>query len=1001
VSKRLLAVYAAFAIFILVLTPTGGASAEGETPALRADAVADKSAAVYIIRLADDPVVAYDGGIGKLRPTRPGTGRKINPNSKKVRDYVAYLTGAQNAAASLVGATPFYNYTYAFNGFAAKLTGQQAAALANTPGVISVQEDYLKFPDTDNTPDFLGLTTAGVLHDAGVKGEGVIVGVIDTGIWPEHPSFSDQMDLSDPQGRSGKRNLAYGPPPAAWHGSCQSGELFSQQDCNNKLIGARYFKDGFTNNEIKVSNDYLSARDGDGHGTHTASTAAGNAGVSADIFGADLGTISGIAPRARVAMYKACWADAGCFGTDLTMAIDQAVADGVDVINYSIGGGGTALLTSDSISFLFAESAGVYVATSAGNGGPGAETVGTPAVVPWVTSVGASTQDRTFEGTVELGDGQTFSGASVTPGTEGFFKLVDAGAAGSELCFPGALDPGVVAGNIVLCTRGAIARVDKSLAVSLAGGVGMVLYNPVLQSQVTDNHHVPSVHIDHVDGPLVEQYIMNFGVDATAKITGGAVAGGATSQGSTVAAFSSRGPNGGAFDIIKPDVTAPGVNILAGNSPTPFLGAPGQLFQAISGTSMSSPHVAGSFALLKELHPDWSPAMAKSALMTTARQDVFKEDGSTDADPFDMGAGHIVPTSAADPGLVYDAGFFDYIDFLCGAGSGCFFGSTGIDPSDLNLASISIGELAGFQTITRTLTDVGGGGSGSYEVSVAAPTGIVVVVDPTSLTFGPGESKSYTVTFTTTSAPVDQWTFGSLTWSDGSYSVYSPIAVRPTALAAPGQLGANVAELGLNFDVTFGYGGVYTTSPEGLVAATTAIDTVVDDPANDINIALGTGVGVNFHVLEIPSGTTHARFALFDDFTDGEDDLDLYAFGPGPFFPQVGASGSGTSVEQIDLVDPSPGMYIVIVHGWQTDGPDSTYTLFSWLLDDLDAGNMSVIHTGGDATLGGTATVMVTWQAFPTPLGLDDLTEGTKYLGAVAHGDAGGTFARTLIFIDG
>ncbi len=995
-SKRLLAVYAAFAIFILVLTPTVGASAGSETPTLHADAVADKTAAVYIIRLADDPVVAYDGGTGKLKPTRPDTGKKINPTSKKVRDYVAYLTGAQNAAASSVGATPFYNYTYAFNGFAAKLTGQQAAALANTPGVISVQEDYLRFPDTDNTPDFLGLTPEGGLHGAGVKGEGIIVGVIDTGIWPEHPSFSDQMDLSDPQGKSGKRNLAYGPAPAGWHGSCQSGEQFSQQDCNNKLIGARYFKDGFTNNEIKLSNDYLSARDGDGHGTHTASTAAGNAGVSADIFGADLGTISGIAPRARVAMYKACWADAGCFGTDLTMAIDQAVADGVDVINYSIGGGGTALLTSDSISFLFAESAGVYVATSAGNSGPGAETVGTPAVVPWVTSVGASTQDRTFEGTVELGDGRIFSGASVTSGTEGFFKLVDAGSAGSELCIPGALDPGVVAGNIVLCTRGAIARVDKSLAVSIAGGVGMVLYNPVLQSQVTDNHHVPSVHIDHVDGPLVEEYIVDLGNSAIAKITGGAVAGGATSQGSTVAAFSSRGPNGGAFDIIKPDVTAPGVNILAGNSPTPFLGAPGQLFQAISGTSMSSPHVAGSFALLKELHPDWSPAMAKSALMTTARQNVLKEDGAT-ADPFDMGAGHIVPTPAANPGLTYDAGFFDYIGFLCGNGdlpeSFCtdpespFFTDV-IDPSDLNLASISIGELAGFQTITRTLTDVGGGGT--YNLSVDTPAGIDVVVDPTSLMFTPGQSKEYTVMFTTLgSATTDAWTFGSLTWSDERHDVYSPIAIRPTALAAPADVFGSGTSGSVSFDITFGYDGAYTAAPHGLAAGTETLGKVIDDPVNDINVALVTGVGITVHAVEVPGGTALARFSLFDDFTDGADDLDLYVFDP---FGFVGASGSGTSAEEVNVMDPVAGIWIIVVHGWQTDGPDSNYTLFDFMVPAAPGGgSLSIDSAPGAATLGLTGTVIAKWAG---------LTVDTKYLGAVSHTN-GGLIGLTTVAVDG
>ena len=240
-----------------------------------------------------------------------------------------------------------------------------------------------------------------------------------------------------------------------------------------------------------------------------------------------------------------------------------------------------------------------------------------------------------------------------------------------------------------------------------------------------------------------------------------------------MASFSSRGPNGGAADIIKPDVTAPGVNILAGNTPTPFLGSPGELFQAISGTSMSSPHVAGLFALLAESHPDWSPSAAKSALMTTAYQDVKKEDGIAPADPFDMGAGHVQPNSANDPGLVYEAGLFEYAGFTCGAGipvfdqASCdFLEGLGIpfDSSDLNYPSIGIGALAGSQTITRTVTNVGP--TGTYNVSVEAPAGVDVTVAPASLTLGTGETADFTVEFEVTSAAtVDAWAFGSLTWT--------------------------------------------------------------------------------------------------------------------------------------------------------------------------------------------------------------------------------------------
>ncbi len=949
--------------------------------------------AVYIVQLRDNPVIAYEGDISGLAATKPDRGDHINPNSAKVKKYVKFLDSKHADALAIAGGEKFYDYFYSFNGFAAVLTPSQAVTMAKLPDVVKLFKDEFKFPVTDNSPEFLGLTAEDGLWDMGYDGEDVIIGLIDTGIWPEHPSFSDQIDLMDRPGSSGKRILAYEDPPDHWYGTCQSGELWSQNDCNNKLIGARYFKDGFTNNEIKISNDYLSARDADGHGSHTASTAAGNAGVEASILGIDRGVVNGMAPRARIAMYKACWADAGCAVSDLTMAIDQAVADGVDVINYSIGSSSTTL-APDDIAFLFAADVGVFVATSAGNLGPGASTLGSPSWNPWLTTVGASTQDRTFQGSVVLGDASEFFGASVTGGTD-VLPLVDSEDAGSELCIPGELNPGVVTGKIVLCKRGDIARVEKSHAVDMAGGAGMILYNASdAQTQNTDNHWVPSVHINNTDGLFIKDYIAAEGAGATAQINGGAFT---TIDAPWMAAFSSRGPNGGAMDIIKPDITAPGVNILAANSPTAFLGAPDQLFQSIGGTSMSSPQVAGIFALLKEANPDWSPAMAKSAIMTTAYQDVMKEDGVTPADPFDMGAGHLNPNPAVDPGLVYDAGFIDYLGFLCGNNPAnidqetcnlLIFLGVPTDPSDLNYPSIGIAELAGCQTVTRTVTNVGS--PGTYNVSVDAPPGINVAVSPSTLTLVRGESATYNVTFTTLPCAImDDWTFGSLTWNDGSHNVRSPIAVRPIAVAAPGDILGTGTDGSFSFDITFGYTGAYTTSAHGLVPADMQPGNVVDDPANDINTALATGVGVTFHSVIIPAGTEHARFSLFDDCTDGDDDLDLYIFGPDTVgFPQVVAYGSSTSEEEINLAAPAPGTYIVVVHGWQTDGPDSDYTLFNWVFGP-GVGNMTITAPTA-ATLGATASVKVDWT------GLD---EGTKYLGAVSHNYSGGS-RLTLLRVD-
>ena len=934
------------------------------------------AASTYIIRMDGDPVVAYDGGVAGIPATKPGNGQKVNPNDRNVQRYITHLKQEHNRALRSVGVrtnAKFYDYFFSYNGFSATLTPAQAAALASVAGVVSVSPEEIRQVETDNSPDFLGLSGGGGLWGAGLDGEDVIIGILDTGIWPEHPSFADDVPGNE-----------YGAPPAGWHGDCVSGEQWSQNDCNNKLIGATFFRLGAGQATAAVNPDeYLSTRDRDGHGTHTASTAGGNADVEASIFGIDRGVVSGIAPRARIAAYKVCWNDEGCFLSDIVQAIDTAVADGVDVINYSIGGG-PSLLGADDIAFLFAADAGVFVATSAGNSGPAAATLGGPASVPWITSVGASTQDRTFQGSVELGDGAEFFGASITTGTD-TLPIVDSAAAGSELCLPGELDPSVVSGNIVLCLRGDIARVEKSRAVDMAGGAGMVLYNENdAQSQVTDNHWVPSVHISNTDGGAVKSYIateLGLGNQPVATINGGALT---PIPAPWMAAFSSRGPNPVAQDLIKPDVTAPGVNILAGNTPNPYLGSPGELFQSISGTSMSSPHVAGVAALVRQANPDWSPEAVKSALMTTAHQVVEKEDGATGADPFDMGAGHIVPNSAIDPGLVYDAGFLDYLAFLCPTGavsqSDCdlleLLGFS-LDASDLNLASIGIAELAGTQTVTRTVTNVGP--AATYNVSVNAPTGVAVNVNPSSLPLAEGGSATFEVTFTTMpGATLDEWTFGSLTWSDGSHDVRSPLAVKPVGLAAPDDVVGTGTSGSTSFDVTFGFSGDFSTEVHGLIPATLTADTVVDDPANDINTALSTGVGVNFHIFAVPVTAEYMRFSLFDDYTDGADDLDLYLFGPDTAgFPNIAVSGSSTSAEEISIDDPAPGIYILAVHGWQTDGPDANYTLFSWLLGENDEGNMTAVGPAS-ATLGGTDTVTVNWS------GLDP---NMKYLGSLTYHD--------------
>ncbi len=587
--------------------------------------------------------------------------------------------------ANATGGTIVHTYK-TFNGASIVMNPDNLGALAGVNGVERIYLDELHQKLTDVGPEFINAQSVWAeLGGQQSAGEGVVVGVIDTGIWPEHPSFSDP----DPYGKT------YDAPPGGPY-PCQFGNVAHNPDdapftCNNKLIGAYVFLDTYRAITGLTATEFDSARDDDGHGTHTASTAAGNAGVEATLLGINRGIVTGVSPRSHIIAYKAL-GEAGGYGSDLVAAIDQATLDGVDVINYSIGSSSNndPYGDADALAFLNAYAQGVFVATSAGNSGPNANTVGSPANAPWVTAVGASTTDRHFLNTITITSDTAaplvVEGASVTTGT-GPYHLVLAGGDGQ--CLAGM--PAVPADSIVLCDRGGIARVTKSFNAMNAGAEGMILRNLVLQGLSTDNHYIPSSHVEFDDGNDIYNYIVaNTNVMAT--ITDGTAT---TVQGDVMAAFSSRG--GANYLTTRPDVTAPGVQILAGNTPLGSTQGPGgsgpygELFQAIQGTSMSSPHVAGAAALLTALHPDWTPGQIKSALMTTAIMDgVTKEDGVTPADPFDYGSGRIDLHKAAYPYLTIDASAQDFIDYKDNLW-------------DLNHPSIFIPSMPGKMTVQRTV----------------------------------------------------------------------------------------------------------------------------------------------------------------------------------------------------------------------------------------------------------------------------------------------------------
>jgi subtilisin family serine protease len=977
--------------------------------------------APYVVVMEAEPVLGNEA-------LAPEGEDPPDPESAAVEAYTAELEAEKTAALQSAGidaSALVASFDFAVNGFSATLTAAEAESLATQKGVLSVQRDYLRQLHTSHSPEFLGLDDRGGAWDSGFTGAGVVVGVIDTGIWPEHPSFAARPDLGPPAITLETIDLDPDLAVEKLSTGCDFGDTAHNSadvafECNNKLIGARDMR--FLYEAIIGSETYTTARDYDGHGTHTASTAAGNPDVESSIFGREFGEVSGIAPDAQIVAYSAC-GDQGCFGGDLAGAIDQAVADGVDIINYSIGSDTPGLTGPDDFAFLFAADAGVFVATSSGNAGPDAGTVGSPASVPWVTTVGASLQKKTYVAEAITGEGASqsrwsrwfkrdtgrYDGASITPGTGGQFPFVDAANHGNELCNPDVAFTGDISGKVVLCLRGGPARVEKSRAVAEAGGLGMVLYNPDdTQDLLTDNHWVPSVHVNFTDGSAMKQYIADNGAAATVEITDGERE---RQRGNTMAAFSSRGPVGApaSDDIIKPDVTAPGVQILAGNSMTPTLGAPGELFQSISGTSMSSPHVAGLLALLKQAHPeDWTPAMAKSALMTTARQDIRKEDGQTRADPFDFGAGHVDPEGRAsrqgsifNPGLVYDAGFNEYLGFMCDAGPEIFVNPARTcanlaaaqiptDATNLNYPSIAVSEVPGAKTVIRTVTNVSDETS-TYRARVDEPSGYDVTVTPEQISLAPGESATFEVAFLNEDAPVGEWRFGSLSWVDGRNRVRSPIAVKAVAIEFPDSVSGAGAEGTVSIPVAFGYTGAYVPGAHGLAPDAPVSGTVPQDPDNTTWSPAEVGAGTTAHQIPV-SNAAHFRITLNTaDLTPANTaiDIDLYLYNSAG--QRVASSTAGSTAEIIDLQAPPNDTYTLYVHGWQTTGITVGYNVHTWTVPaTAGGGSLTIAAAPPSATLGTMANVDASWAG---------LTPG-NYLGAVSHSDGTTNFGYTLVEVD-
>jgi subtilisin family serine protease len=1010
---------------------------------------------VFIVQLRTPSAAEYYSALRKTAaalPVQKLPRVRFDKASPAVANYAERLRAEQEELLALAApdAEKIYSYRYGFNGFAAQMTAAQAHKLENMPEVLHVWEDEIRPLATNFSPNFLGLFDGdgGLRGPEGLDGDGVVIGFIDSGIYPEHPALADTQEADRPSlcrstwaevsflgqwlcRRYDKREdeLVF-EPPENWNGICETGENFDETHCNNKLIGARYFIGGAENSGPIDTGEIRSARDVDGHGTHTATTAAGNR-VQSSIFGTVIGNVEGIAPRARIAVYKACWLRPGdtrasCNTSDLANAIDSAVADGVDIINYSVGSSMLQITAPDDIALMNATKAGVLAVVAAGNEGPNLGTIGSPAGGPWAITVGASTRDgETSVEAMQINEPPSIAGkyavkeASFTPPLsdsdpiEAPLILADDGddASGTgttaDACEP-LINDTEISGNIAFIERGGCNFDVKIQNAGDAGAVAAVIYSiagdPIVMNGNSAVVDIPALMIGQADGNLIIAEI-EAGNDVTAVLEKSLLLT-EPETGNVMATFSARGP-GPVRDIVKPDVSAPGVNILAGFTPETANSMPDETFAYLSGTSMSTPHVAGVAALLMQEHPEWGPSSVKSALMTSARQDLVQSDGESAANPFDYGAGHIVPNDALDPGLVYDVSDDEFDAFACGTESPAVpesrcdeLGGAGVSfaPEDLNQPSIGLARLANEQTVTRRVTNVSDE-SQTFVAAVAAPPGIQVAVVPSNLSLGPGQTATFDVSFVYESGPLDLWRFGSLTWSSNDHSVYSTIAVKPVSLTAPAEVSSFGGSGSISFPVEFGYTGSYAPGVHGLRLPLVINGFVDNDPTKTFTFRSGNGVTP--HLVQVPAEQIYLRFSLFDALTDGDDDLDLYLYyQPGNCNPldfrgtRITESGGPTAEEQVNVFRPPAGCYGALVHGYETDeisgGPGSNYTMLAWAIGIVDdQGNMTASGPPF-VNSGSTETVTVDWA---------NLQSDTIYLGGISHNTPQGLVGLTLVTI--
>ncbi len=986
----------------------------------------------YIVKLKDKPLATYNGSISGLSATNPQITQKAiykaaqftNKSSKQIRDdlrlnlqsdaaqaYQQFLEKKQQTFIAKAeqkigsGLTVIYQYKTTFNGLAVKLTQSEAQRLSLLSDVEYIEKEHLEHIETDTGPTLIGATSVwqGSGNNATNMGEGVIVGVIDTGINSDHPSFADiggdGYDHTNPWGTG------------VYKGDCA---VNFPELCNDKLIGIHHY-DTITNNytDTAVFGDTPPAANGEdynGHGSHTASTAAGNIllnvpmldgetdkveGDGINSTGFSFSRISGVAPHANIVAFQICHPGedgdtySGCPSSAIIAALEDAVKDGVDVINFSISGGGDPWTNPSEQAFLAAQEAGIFAAVSAGNDGPDAMT--TEKSAPWYTAVAAATHGRevVFDksiGSFTGGDSTLpdITGKSATTGITAsivyagdFNNPNDANGDSAQCLKP--FPAGTFSGQIVVCDRGTIARVEKAVNVRDGGAGGYVLAN--LQGGATniesDVFVIPGIQINADDGDALKAWLAK-GTGHTATIsasTGKTVIG----QADKTASFSSRGPNSSVPDIMTPSVTAPGVSIYAAYSDQQFghdqTTTDPSDFAFLQGTSMSSPHVAGAGAVLKSAHPTWTADNIRSALMLTATSAVTKEDGSTSADFFDMGAGRIRVDLATKTGLVMNETAANYTAANPALGG---------DPKTLNIPSVSNANCLAYCSWTRTVTATQDGVWNASTVAIS--DGLVINVSPASFSLTAGQSQRISIDVDTTNAKSNQWAFGQVKLTSTNFP---DVNIPVSAKASSGNIPRNLtftshrnADSFIERDVKAVAISDFNTQSYGLIKATQQSHSLKVDSDNS-SVYDDTTDGVYVELFTIPE---NAKRYVAEILTAEAADLDMFIGidNNGDGIPQsdeeISNSASSTALEKISLMNPTAGNYWVLIQNWQASSEGAT-----------DKFTMATAIVNGDIknSLSATADAVIP-ELTPFDLtfswNLPDAQTGDRYYGAIALG---------------